>query len=49
MNNASTKPLHVLVLGQPDWGEDLPVWADTHTRIEHVDTVEAALEALRTE
>ncbi|MFQ5494729.1 MAG: response regulator [Phycisphaerae bacterium] len=47
MTDTSTVQLDVLVLGEPDWGEAFPVWAKTHARVQHVDTFEEALEALR--
>ncbi len=47
MSQTSAKPLHLLVLGRPDWGEEFPAWAQNHARVEYVDSVGAALEALR--
>jgi len=48
MPGTSTQTLHVLVLGQPDWGEDFATWTHTHAQMDYVETVEEALEALRT-
>ncbi|MGB2984361.1 MAG: response regulator [Phycisphaerae bacterium] len=49
MSEISVKPLHVLVLGQPDCGEDFTAWVDACARVEQVETFEEALEALRKE
>lgn len=49
MTQMSSKLLNVLVLGQPDWGGEFPAWVKDHARVENVDTVGAALEALRRE
>ncbi len=49
MSVSSVKQLHVLVLGHPEWGEEFTQWVSAHGRVEHVDTFEEALEALRTE
>ncbi len=49
MSGTSVKPLHILILGDLGPGEELTRWIDSHARVEHVDTFEAALEALRTE
>jgi CheY-like chemotaxis protein/putative methionine-R-sulfoxide reductase with GAF domain/PAS domain-containing protein len=49
MPRASVKPLHVLILGSPQSWEDLGEWLEPRARVEHVDTFEAALEALEAE
>ena len=49
MNESNVRQLHVLVLGDPQCGEDLARGFGTHARVHQVDTVEAALRALRTE
>ncbi len=49
MSETSVKALHVLVLGNIESGEELTRWVDSHTRVERVETFEAALEALRAE
>ena len=45
MSQAGVRSLHVLVLGKPDWGDDVPTWAGADARIEQVATFEEALEA----
>lgn len=40
------KPLHVLVLGSPECRDDLTQWVDSHARVEHVETFDAAIAAL---
>lgn len=47
MAETTSKQLHVLVLDQPDWNDGFSAWAHAHTSIQHVDTIEQALEALR--
>ncbi|UCC29583.1 MAG: response regulator [Phycisphaerales bacterium] len=49
MTQSSLKQLRVLVLGTPDGGEDFTGWVVERARVQHVATVEEALEALRTE
>ena len=49
MNEAGLKQAHVLIVGHVDACMDIVRWADVCTRVEHVETLEAALEALRTE
>ncbi len=41
--------VNVLILGQPECGEDLTRWIDDHAHVVRVDTFESALEALRSE
>ncbi len=49
MSVGSVKQLHVLVLGHPDCGEEFIEWVSDRGRVEHVDTFEEALQALRAE
>ena len=49
MSVSSVKQLHVLVLGQPNGGKDLIEWVGSRGRVDHVDTFEEALQALRSE
>ncbi len=47
MSNLTVKQFQVLVLGHPDYGEEIARLADTGASIAHVETLEAALHALR--
>ena len=47
MSSALVKPLRVLVLGSPQSWETLGEWLDPRAQVEHVETFEAALEALQ--
>lgn len=49
MSESTVKQVHVLVVGRGDFGEDFARSVDDHARIEHVETFEQALEALRSE
>ena len=49
MTKSSVNQLHVLMLGEPDCGEEFLSWVDAHAQVEHVHTFEAALQALRAE
>ncbi len=49
MKESDTKRLRVLVLGGADCAEELTEWLGAHSRVEHVDTFEQALQALRSE
>jgi len=49
MTETTVNQLNVLVLGQVNADEDLLRWIDQNTRVEHVDTFDAALHALRSE
>ncbi len=43
-----TTQLQVLVLGHPEWSDDVPRWLGETATLHHVDTVEQALESLQT-
>lgn len=47
MNETDVKQMHVLILGQPEHGEHLLHWIDHHADVQHVDTLDEALQALR--
>ncbi|UCE61434.1 MAG: response regulator [Phycisphaerales bacterium] len=49
MTTSGVNQLHVLMLGEPDCGEEFIRWIDSHAQVEHVHTFEAALQALRAE
>lgn len=49
MSQTGVKSLHVLVLGDLQIGEELGEWVDAHARVDRIRTLDAALQALRTE
>jgi len=49
MNESQVKQMHVLILGQPDCGDEVARWIDEHADVEHAETFDEALRVLRTE
>lgn len=49
MAASDVKSLHVLVVGKMDCAHELDRWVDQHARVEHVDTFQEAVDAIRSE
>lgn len=49
MTESAVHQLNVLVLGRPTLDDELSRWIDANTRVEYVETFDAALKALRSE
>lgn len=49
MKSAPAKHCNVLILGNPEYGDELADWLDSHATVRHVDNFESALRAIKNE